>query len=111
MKNKIIHRNQWYWGKLATIILHDGLAICDIEEDEKDPNKCWLLGVRVLKGWEGFGYGNELLEAAKEEARYAGYHTIQLKALTGQWVVDWYEEHGYHITEQDETWTKMEMEL
>lgn len=111
MKDKIIHRNQWYWGKLATIILHGGLAICNIEEDEQDPTKCWLLGVRTLDGHERKGYGNELLEAAKEEARYAGYNVIQLKALTGQWVVDWYGRHGYRITEQDETWTKMEQEL
>lgn len=108
MKDTITHRNQWYWGNLSTIILHGGLAICDIEEDINDPQKCWLMGVRTLAGHYEKGYGNELLEAAKEEARYMGYHTIQLKALTDSWVVEWYARHGYRITKETEDWTYME---
>ena len=93
----LIHENEWWWGRKNTIVLNEGRALCAICIEKDDPSVAWLEGVIVHKAFRGLGYGNQLLDAAKKEARRMGAKVLFLNTDAGSWMEEWYKRNGWTL--------------
>lgn len=92
---KYIHHNIWHWGRKDTIVIADGRALCQISIEDENPAVAHLSDVIVLESARGYGLGNNLLSAAKEHAREMGAKMLCLWTDPEQWMIHWYERHGF----------------
>lgn len=91
----VITTAQWRWGKKTYIALAGGLALCGISIDDIDTRIGWLHDVVVNPSVRRKGYGNMLLEIAKEQARKQGCLYLHLWVELDSWMEEWYKRHGF----------------
>ena len=91
----LIHKNVWPWGRKDTIVILDGVAICQLSIENDNPAVAHLSDVIVYGPEQGKGYGNALLREAKTHAREMGAQLLCLWAAPDGWVIDWYKRHGF----------------
>lgn len=102
---KYIHQNVWPWGRKDTIVLADGRALCQVSITDDDPFVAHLTDVVVYESARGYGLGNDLLQAAIEQAREMGAVMLAAVVDSHDWTLEWLKRHGfvYGITYDDET--------
>ena len=91
----IIHKNIWPWGRKDTIVIADGRALCQLSIETENKFVAHLSDLIVVESARGAGLGNELLEQAKKHASEMGAKMLCLWADPKQWVIEWYERHGF----------------
>ena len=95
----IIHRNRWYWGEAAYIVVDGGLGFCKVTIDDTDVEDgiAWLGDVSVHTSARGQGLGNELLTEAEHLAVQMGAKYLYLWADPDNWPIKWYIRHGFEM--------------
>lgn len=56
-----------------------------------------LKDVDILPAFQNRGYGNQLLNAIKNQAKALNCHTLGLMALADDWPHHWYQRQGFQI--------------
>ena len=101
--NKVIHRNDAFYGKTSTIILADGYACVMVSVMDETPEVAVIHDLIVHSTRRGEGLGRALLESAEEEAKEMGAEIAALSAKPGSWLEEWYTRHGFHPTDDKDT--------
>lgn len=91
----IIHDNIWCYGRVLTIVLAEGKAMCRVRLVED--GEAWLEGLITHESIRDQHYGTQLLNAACQEAKKLGCNSLWLLVDAPDWVQKWYERNGFVV--------------
>ena len=66
--NKVIHRNESYWGRSSVVVLAGGYALAMVSVLSDDPDVAVIHDLMVHESRRGKGLGRKLLKEAMAEA-------------------------------------------
>lgn len=90
---KIIHENNWHWGRELVIIIDGGIGFCRVVIEDEMPTAAYLLTVSIVESERRKGNGTKLVECAKKQAKRAGAKTLFLWCMPE--LVEWYGRRGF----------------
>ena len=94
VKDKVLHRNKWWWGECFTLILDGGDALVNVSIDKREPTKAIIHDLIVLPERRKNGLGNCLLKSALKIAKKQGCEFAEL-TCNEQWIEEWYKRRGF----------------
>lgn len=94
--NKLIHRNNAFFGRTHTIILADGNAYAMVTIMDTNKSVAILHDLTVYKDKRGEGLGSAVLEEACDEAGRMGADAVWLSVEPNSWLEEWYKRHGFN---------------
>lgn len=95
MKKIIVHKNKWKECSERVVVLRGGIGLVTINVYDENPAVAYCSNLQVLAKYRNRGIGNELIEAAKQNAREMGAATMCVWAYAEKWHVEWYKRHGF----------------
>ena len=101
--NKVVHNNETFYGKTATIILDDGYAYVMVSIMQNNPDIAVIHDLVVHKDKRGEGLGKELLNEACKLGEEMGAEFIMLSVMPDSWLEEWYKRHGFRDIGERET--------
>lgn len=90
---KIVHENNWHWGREYAIIIDGGIGFCRVAIENEMPTVAYLLTVSIVEPERRKGNGTKLVEYAKKQAKRAGAKTLYLWCVPE--LVEWYGRRGF----------------
>ena len=110
--NTYIHENFWIWGRQDAIVIADGAAFCFLSVEDDNPAVAHLSNVSVHELDRRKGYGDELLNLAKDHAREMGAKMLALWVDPNIWMFEWYKRRGFkHVMTYDDGMAGMTFDL
>ena len=93
--NKVIHRNESYWGSSSVIVLAGGYALAMVSVLADDPDVAVVHDLMVHESRRGKGLGRKLLKEAIAEAERTGAGVTKIAVEHGTWMAGWYGRNGF----------------
>ena len=93
--NKVIHRNESYWGRSSVVVLAGGFALAMVSVLSDDPDVAVIHDLMVHESRRGSGLGSRLLKEAISEAEKTGAGVTRIAVEPGTWQEGWYRSMGF----------------
>ena len=93
--NKVVHREENFWGRTSVIILAGGFAFVMVSVTNNDKDVAVVHDLMVHESRRKKGLGEKLLKEATIEAENLGAGVVRIAVEPGTWQVEWYKRNGY----------------
>lgn len=101
MEGFVLHENIWPWGGwTAKIITPDASGMVMLTFDRANPGVAFLSELTVVPDMRRRGIGTALLEKAIEYCRAQAQFRIDLVTVTKDFVMEFYQKHGFDFAEE-----------
>lgn len=93
--NIIVHHNIHIWGESWNVVMHDGLALGNLQVDDEDPAAGCIYNISVHETAREQGYGKEMLNYLENMAKKFNFGEVYLSVRKNSWAYYWYCRCGY----------------
>ena len=93
--NKVIHRNESFWGRSSVIVLAGGFAIVMVSVLANEKDAAVIHDLMVHESRRGKGLGRKLLKEAIAEAESTGARVTRIAVEPDAWQAGWYMRNGF----------------
>ena len=93
--NKVIHRNESFWGRSSVIVLAGGFAIAMVSVLANEKDAAIIHDLMVHESRRGKGLGRKLLKEAIAEAENTGARITRIAVEPCSWQEGWYRRNGF----------------
>ena len=92
--NKVVHRNESFWGSSSVIVLAGGFAIAMVSVLSNERDAAIIHDLMVHESRRRRGLGRKLLKEAIAEAENTGARVTRIAVEPSAWQAEWYKRNG-----------------
>ena len=93
--NKVVHRNESFWGSSSVIVLAGGFALAMVSVLANEKSAAIIHDLMVHESRRGRGLGRKLLKEAIAEAEGTGAEVTRIAVEPCSWQAEWYKRNGF----------------
>ena len=93
--NKVVHRNESFWGSSSVIVLAGGFALAMVSVLRNERDAAVIHDLMVHESRRGRGLGRKILKEAIAEAENTGAGITRIAVEPFSWQAEWYKRNGF----------------
>jgi len=93
--NKVVHRNESFWGSSSVIVLAGGFAVAMVSVLRNEKDTAVIHDLMVHESRRGKGLGRKILKEAIAEAENTGARITRIAVEPFSWQAEWYKRNGF----------------